>query len=116
MTDYTVAFDIDGTLRKYTQEGTYPNERIRTLCITFCSLKNVKVVAWSKRGKEYATEVVKDLGLSAYISEIYTKGDIQVDIAFDDEHVFSLGKINLIVNEISREKTPKIKSDGWAVT
>lgn len=104
MVKYTIAFDCDGVLRSYRSDTkVIPIERIRTLAITLTTFKNCEVVAWSKRGADYAKSIIHEIGLDQYIKKTYIKGDITPDIAIDDQHEFDLGVINLIVNE--REHT-----------
>ena len=111
MTNYVVACDVDGCLRNIALDDIVANERIRSLVIILSSFKNVTMVVWSGRGADYAQEVVEKLGLSSYVKKTYTKGDIEPDIAIDDQHEFSLGKINLIVREIHQQK--KSKESSW---
>ena len=114
MKTITIAFDIDGTLRDNTiTDGYVANERIRTLLVTFASMKNTKIIVWSGGGEAYARYVVRTLGLERYVDEYADKGyggydadgspifhtDLQPDIAIDDIEEFSLGAINLIVDE-----------------
>lgn len=108
MVDYVIAFDVDGVLRSYRGE-TEPNEVIRAMVVAFSKFRNVKLVAWSGQGGVYAAQMVASLGLAHIIRDCYTKGDIEVDIAIDDQLDFSLGKINLIYNESTSSK----KDQAW---
>jgi hypothetical protein len=94
---YVIGFDIDGVIRRYERgSDIIPNEDIVEMIKTFSKFKNVLVVAHSMRGAEYARQVVIELKLTSYIHDTYTKGDIKVDIAIDDQKEYSGGKINLI--------------------
>lgn len=117
-----IAFDIDGTLRNNIEdEQVIANERIRTLLITLSSFKNVKILVWSGGGELYARQCARYMGIYHLVDQFADKQVIscekvgcpdkdikhwhfgydgqQPDIAIDDIHTFSLGKINLIVNE-----------------
>jgi hydroxymethylpyrimidine pyrophosphatase-like HAD family hydrolase len=114
MKTVTIAFDVDGTLRKNTiEDKVVANERIRTLLITFASMKNVKIVVWSGGGELYARQMAKELCIDKYV-DIYagkelTRDDkmgvreshskIKPDIAIDDIQDCVLGTHNLIVRE-----------------
>jgi len=114
MKTITIAFDIDGTLRDNTITDAYvANERIRTLLIALSSMKNTRIMVWSGGGEGYAREVVNALGIEKYVDEYGDKGyggydahgrpifhtDLKPDIAFDDIEEFSLGTLNLVVQE-----------------
>lgn len=115
MKQVLIAFDIDGTLRNNTVDQSLApvaNERIRTLLITFASMKNTKILVWSGGGELYARQVAAALGVDSYV-DIYASKDItpddgwgvtshseyKPDIAIDDIHACQLGDINLIVRE-----------------
>jgi trehalose-6-phosphatase len=91
-----VAFDVDGTLiwsEGYTNhEPDTPRYDIIGLYKLFQKFGYVMVI-WSGGGKEYAKRWAEKLGLHGCI---YEKGEIEVDIAVDDEEV-RLGKVNLKV-------------------
>lgn len=97
MPEFIIAIDVDGVLKSYGTEQL--NEMIRSLVVALSHFRNVKVVVWSARGREYAHSVVKEYGIESYIREVYTKGDIEPDIAIDDQLDFGLGRFNLIYNE-----------------
>lgn len=114
MKTVTIAFDIDGTLRDNTITDAYvANERIRTLLITLSSMKNTRIMVWSGGGEAYARKVVSGLGIEKYVDMYGDKGyggydanghpifhtDLKPDIAFDDIEEFSLGTLNLVVQE-----------------
>lgn len=107
MKQIVVAFDIDGTLRcNCTSTCEHPNQRIVELARIFARMKNVRVIAWSGGGREYAQTFIYKLGLSEVIppSRCYSKLNYfeqhgQVDIAIDDIQDTDLGKLNLIVRE-----------------
>jgi hypothetical protein len=66
-------------------------------------MKNTKIIVWSGGGKEYAESIVNKFGLNKYVSSCHDKHLYdetiygKVDIAFDDQHEFSLADKNLIV-------------------
>lgn len=127
MKNVLIAFDIDGTLRNNatnpygTSDTIVANERIRTLLIILASFKNVKIMVWSGGGELYARQCAAAMGINKYVDKYADKmvtscaavdcpnpdmqhwhfayGGPQPDIAIDDIHSFSLGEINLIVNE-----------------
>jgi hypothetical protein len=110
----TVAFDVDGTLRKHNVDQNAPpvaREAIRTLLITLSKFENVLIHCWSGGGELYARQVAAALGLTPYIDSYSAKvedamglgvkiqgaGGVQVDIAVDDVPTTDLAPINLIV-------------------
>lgn len=103
MKTIVIAFDIDGTLRcncKATCEDV--NARVVELAHLLNRMKNTELIAWSGGGKDYAWDWIDMMGLNDVFkkSRCYSKLDApKVDIAIDDQHEFSLGKINLIVRE-----------------
>lgn len=109
-----IAFDIDGTLRdNRVDDWVKANERIRTLLIILKSFKNTKIMVWSGGGELYARQCARELGITDYVDVYADKGLVSAergnytfaydgpipDIAIDDIQTFSLGSINLIVNE-----------------
>lgn len=119
MENFIIAFDVDGTLisninENITQERrvhgqAYPFDAANTQVVEFlilCSriFKNVKVVAWSAGGQEYAQQWVERLQLEKYVWRTYSKSQYQElcsthkVIAIDDIHKTRLGDVaNLIV-------------------
>lgn len=106
-----IAFDIDGTL---IDENDFMNVNIVNLAVLLSRMKNVKLVAWSGGGADYARHHVQRLGLDKYFKGYYDKNhlkdtpegkkhafspDIVPDIAIDDIQDCELGNINLIVRE-----------------
>lgn len=103
MKKVTIAFDIDGTLRcNCTETCQDVNTGTWLLALHLSSCKNVKLIAWSGGGAQYAQNFInerdslKDLFGTRCFSKLNAP---HVDIAFDDQHEFSLGDINLIVKE-----------------
>ncbi len=109
-----IAFDIDGTLRANTiEDKVVANERIRTLLITFASMKNTRIVVWSGGGELYARQMGAALCIDKYVDQyagkVLTNDDangileshptIKPDIAIDDIQDCVLGNVNLIVRE-----------------
>ena len=102
MKKITVAFDIDGTLRKNTETKVMANENIRTLLRILSGFKNVKIIVWSGSGELYARQIAKEIGVDWYVDRYATKMDwkeIKADIAIDDIQDTAIGGINLIVKE-----------------
>lgn len=106
-----IAFDVDGTLRKNSEERhrrvIEPNERIVALLEILARFKNVEIHVWSNRGAEYCEDIVEELGLRK-IKQCHLKtwvhnradGDGFVpDIAIDDQQRFDGAALNLIVRE-----------------
>jgi hydroxymethylpyrimidine pyrophosphatase-like HAD family hydrolase len=85
-----VAFDVDGTLI-HIQNDT-PRYGVIDIFKKFEEL-GCDMVVWSGGGIDYARHWCQKLGLDAMIE---AKGDILVDIAFDDEEV-KFGKVNIRV-------------------
>jgi hydroxymethylpyrimidine pyrophosphatase-like HAD family hydrolase len=105
MKNIKIAFDIDGTIISNTsglgQEKL--NIEIYNLMVLLSRMKNTEIIVWSGGGRDYAEQIVNKYGLTSYVSRCYGKYeydesiDGRVDIAFDDEHAFSLADKNLIV-------------------
>lgn len=112
-----IAYDVDGTLIRNTQEpaerthGVPHNDdvpivhQINTLMV-LSTFKNVKIVVWSGGGKQYAETWGRRLGLDKYVWRYAAKterDDIKARcdqlIAIDDVQACELGDINLIVRE-----------------
>lgn len=95
MISTTIAFDVDGVLRSY---ADHPQINWISLLTLLAGMKNVKIVVWSRQGKEHADEWVAKCDIKKYVWLTCSKEDgLQPDIAIDDQHEFNLGKINLIV-------------------
>lgn len=66
-------------------------------------VKNCKIYVWSGGGKEYAEQIVAKFGLEKWVDRCFAKGgydeiiDGKIDIAFDDEYLFTMADKNLIV-------------------
>lgn len=96
---------MDGTL--ISNQNGLGKERLNldvySILVLLSRMKNTKIIAWSGGGKDYCEQVVLKYGLQKYIERCYTKQDYdetidgKVDIAFDDEHLFSLAEKNIIV-------------------
>lgn len=107
MKKVVIAFDIDGTLRcNCTSTCQDPNLQIVRLARILATFKNVKVIAWSGGGKEYAETIVRRLKLDDVISPARCHSKLNYymrhgkpDIAIDDIQATDLGKVNLIVRE-----------------
>jgi len=101
-----IAFDVDDTLIIPSVATGYdrdtPNYETIALFKWF-QAQGHKMIIWSGSGVDWAKTWAEKLGLEA---EIRRKGDIKVDIAFDDCDV-NLGTVNVKVkrtnNNISRK-------------
>lgn len=110
-----VAFDVDGTLIRNTDEervhgvpsnGDVPIVHwINTLQV-LSTCKNVRIVVWSGGGKQYAETWGRRLGLDDYVWRYANKLEheqlkamCEFLIAFDDIQATALGDANLIVRE-----------------
>lgn len=102
MRRYTIAFDVDGTLRDNTKEEPVANESIRTLLIILSTFKNIKIVVWSGSGELYARQIATAFGLQHYVDQYASKTDWQLiapDLAIDDIQDTAIGQLNFIVRE-----------------
>ena len=120
MTKVRIAFDVDGTLIRNDSGGDMDqgppiaNERIRTMLISFASMKNTHIIVWSGGGELYARQVSNSIGISKYVDQYASKNLIgkhpdgsymfrpdipRPDIAIDDIQETSLGLLNIIVRE-----------------
>jgi len=105
MKNITIAFDVDGTLISNTNGLGKEKLQLDTynLMVLFSKMKNTRIIVWSGGGKDYAEQIVQKYGLTPYVERCYSKQDYdesidgKVDIAFDDQHDFSLADKNLIV-------------------
>lgn len=105
MKEVIIAFDVDGTLISNT--NGLGQEKLNIDCyhlmVLLSKQKNTRIIVWSGGGKDYATQLVLKYGLGKYVDAIYGKQDYdesidgKVDIAFDDQHEFSLADKNIIV-------------------
>ena len=105
MEEITIAFDVDGTLISNT--NGLGKEHINLvpfqLMVLLSKQKNVRIMVWSGGGKEYAEQIVSKYGLARYVDIVIAKQEYDevlhghVDIAFDDQHEFSLADKNIIV-------------------
>ncbi len=119
MKKIVIAYDIDGTLRKNSEERhrteVEPNSRIVELLIANAHSKNVRTILWSNRGADYCRAMRKELGLEKYVKEsdcykkLWLKMQVELtaknepylrpDIAYDDQQRFDGGFTNIIVRE-----------------
>lgn len=95
----SIAFDIDDTLYKIIgntpdlhQAPDYDLIQVLRILHSF----GARIIIWSAGGVDYATTIVKKLGLWNIVS-VVPKGSIKVDIAFDDQEV-ALGKVNFLID------------------
>ena len=102
MRKLTIAFDIDGTLRcNCTETCRDVNDNVVAIAKALDgSLKNARLIAWSGGGAKYAAQFVRDNPAlyNIFGERCYSKlAAPAVDLAFDDQHEFGLGTVNLIV-------------------
>ncbi len=115
MAKVIIAFDVDGTLIRNSEEvrehGKIYNDDvpivywINTLQV-LSTCKNVRIVVWSGGGKQYAETWGRRLGLDKYVWRYASKLEhkqikMLCDqlIAIDDIQATDLGDVNLIVRE-----------------
>lgn len=105
MKEIIIAFDIDGTLISNTNGlgKEHLNIDIYNILVLLSKMKNTKIIVWSGGGKDYAEQIVEKYGIGKFINEVHSKQDYDetisghVDIAFDDQHEFSMAINNIIV-------------------
>lgn len=91
-----IAFDVDGTLIKKTDNGDVPRYEIIQLARTFIALGHT-VFVWSGGGQDYARHWAEKLDLLPNVRILEKTGSAyDIDIAFDD-HATSLAKVDVIV-------------------
>lgn len=105
MKQIIIAFDVDGTL--ISNESGLGQERLNidvyAIMVLLSKMKNTKIIVWSGGGKDYAEQIVRKYGLTKYVTACHAKQeydetiDGKVDIAFDDQHEFSLADKNIVV-------------------
>jgi hypothetical protein len=95
----TIAFDIDDTLYKIIgntpdlhQAPDYDLIQVLRILHKF----GARIYIWSAGGVDYATTIVKKLGLWN-IAIVIPKGSVKVDICFDDQEV-KLGLVNFLID------------------
>ena len=95
-------FDIDGTL--IDGDKKHVNTIKLLVAMGEQKWKNVKIVVWSGRGRDYATEIVQRYALNDFVDMTYGKEQYQEllergykIIAIDDIQDTRLGDVNLIV-------------------
>ena len=98
MTDFTVAFDIDGTL--ISEYDDTPNWPMIDLLRQFHAL-GATIIVWSGGGVDYAEMWVRRLNLGAFVSGTFSKQmfgvqPLEPNLAIDDETV-TLGVANFKV-------------------
>lgn len=90
-----IAFDVDGTLIKRTDNGDVPRyEVIQTL--RFLINCGHSVFVWSGGGEDYARTWAQKLGLLPDVRIVPKTASLGMDIAFDD-HATSLALVDVIV-------------------
>lgn len=90
-----IAFDVDGTLIKRTDNGDVPRYEIVQMCQTFVALGH-SVFVWSGGGVNYAREWARKLNLLPHVRIVEKNAHMGMDIAFDD-HATSLAEVDVIV-------------------
>jgi len=114
-----IAYDIDGTLRKNSEERHRTeievNEDVLDSLRYHYKCKNTVIHLWSNRGAKYCQEIREYLGLQKYVKEsnchkkLWLKMQAELtaknepyfrpDVAYDDQQRFDGGFINIIVRE-----------------
>lgn len=114
-----IAYDIDGTLRKNTEERhrteVEGNEDVLQSLVFNAHAKNSVIHLWSNRGAEYCREMRKVFGLEKYVKEsdchkkLWKAMQVKLmaenqpyfkpDVAYDDQQRFDGGHVNIIVRE-----------------
>lgn len=90
-----IAFDVDGTLIKRTDNGDVPRYEIIQMAFTLSQLGH-SVFVWSGGGEDYARHWAEKLGLLPHIRVVGKTASLGMDVAFDD-HATSLAKVDIIV-------------------
>lgn len=90
-----IAFDVDGTLIKKTDNGDVPRYEVIQLLQTLLSFGHT-IFVWSGGGEDYAREWARKLNLLPDVRIIGKSRNYEIDIAFDD-HATSLAKVDVIV-------------------
>lgn len=91
-----IAFDVDGTLIKKTDNGDVPRYEIIQMAKTFIALGHT-VFVWSGGGTDYARSWAEKLDLLPLVRILPKRGNAyDIDIAFDD-HATSLATVDVIV-------------------
>lgn len=107
MNELRIFFDVDGTIYgsplACKSEPSANIKIVQLMELLHDNIKNVKIFVWSGGGKEYAESIVNKFGLNKWVDGCFAKQDYneeiwgKVDIAFDDQHEFSMADKNLIV-------------------
>lgn len=107
MKDSIIAFDVDGTIYgspfSHKGEPVLNLKTVQLMQLLKDHVKNCRVIVWSGGGQEYAEQIVTKFGLERYIDRCYGKHeydetiDGKVALAFDDEYIFDMAVVNLIV-------------------
>lgn len=90
-----VAFDVDGTLIKRTDNGDVPRYDVIAVLQFFVKMGH-SVFVWSGGGEDYAREWARKLNLLPDVRIIAKSSAFGMDIAFDD-HATSLAEVDVIV-------------------
>lgn len=95
-TEKRIAFDVDGTLIRKTDNGDVPRYEIVQLARTFIELGHT-VFVWSGGGQDWARTWAEKLDLLPNVRIIEKRANTyDIDICFDD-HATSLAKVDVIV-------------------
>lgn len=95
-TKLRIAFDVDGTLIKKTENGDVPRYEIIQMLKTFLALGHT-VFVWSGGGKDWAENWCRKLDLFPQVRVLEKRGDAyDIDIAFDD-YPTSLARVDVMV-------------------
>ena len=89
-----IAFDVDGTL---IDNDDKPRYNVINL-LRLLSYQHTRIIVWSGGGQGYAEHWVRKLGLEKYVWACFAKDpDLALDICFDDQPEFKMGKAVVIV-------------------
>lgn len=112
-----IAFDVDGTLRKNTDEvhrtKIVPNRKIVRMFEALATFKNVELHIWSNRGSDYCREIAALFDLTEYCKGYHKKlwamqqeaerkagkNIFRPNIAIDDQQRFDGADVVLVVHE-----------------
>ena len=90
-----IAFDVDGTLIKHTDNGDVPRYEVIAMLKTLVSFGH-SVFVWSGGGEDYARHWAEKLGLLPDVRIVGKTKSLGMDVAFDD-HATSLALVDIIV-------------------
>lgn len=92
-----IGFDVDDTLWKIRKDDMdqVPDYKLIAVLMWFVD-NGDQVYVWSAGGMDYASQIVRKLGLNKFVTVIQKGADATIDLTFDDEAV-KLGTVNVRV-------------------